>query len=280
MSTEIYSSNGVSITADPKVKTAEDAKNLVVGFMKNPPQNPLEFIAFAADMTGVGAALTLAVGAMIPGGALIMPMLSGILSMFGGGGPTVGELTLKAIANLSQQINQIAEQIKTALKLEIQISAQRVIDVVLAGQTEVARQQSAAQVFISTIQAEILDQAAIEKQQAYTDFLTQSQAMQNEAMASLQKMLQDAQALVDAEFTKQMQQIILMIQDLMGDFLSMLDGFLTPIKTPAPAAVSRSVPILASAPPANNAPAESASIMPFLLLGAVGLLFLMKRKKR
>ncbi len=278
MSTTVATVQNFSLTVDPKVKTAEGARDMLVGFVKNPPQSPIEFVKFAADFTGVGASVTGALSSIIPGGAFIMPALSAIFSLFGGGGPSVGELTLTAIHDLGVQVSKIAEQLQSVLSSKIEASAQKVINVVLSGQTEIAREQTAVAVFVNTIQADLLDQVEAEKNIAYADFLDETQKIQNEAIERLTAMLNAARAAVDSEYAKQLTQIIAMIQQMSAELIDFFNMYLA-ANVPVPIVANRALPASQTPTATQPQPSESGNMIIYAGIGGLILWFLFRKKR-
>lgn len=269
---------GVEVTFDPKIKNAEDAKKWMKDFISHPPDTPFEAVKMFADVSGIGGTVTAGLAAAVPGIGMVLPMLSGILDLFGGGGPSIGQITLEAIANLGKQLNAVAERLQKALTFEIEKSAQKVIDVVIQGQTEIAREQSAALAMASAIEASILDEAAAQKNEIYAQFLAETEAAQTEAMQNLQAMLAKAQETVNQYYDTELAQIVAMLAELVGPFLAELEKYLSVPKTETPVIASRSAaaPIKTESPPVIP---EGQNNMIYII-AAAGLLFiLMKRKK-
>lgn len=266
------------VTFDPKIKNADDAKKWMTNFITHPPETPLEAVKMFADVSGVGGTITAGLTAAVPALGMVLPILSGILDLFGGGGPSIGQITLEAIGQLGKQINAVAEKLQKALTFEIEKSAQKVIDVVLQGQTEIAREQSAALAMTSAIEASILDEAAAQKNEIYAQFLAETEAAQTEAMQNLQAMLAKAQETVNQYYDTELAQIVTMLAELVGPFLAELEKYITAQKMQMPVTASRSAaaPIKTESPPVIP---EGQNNMIYII-AATGLLFiLMKRKK-
>ena len=133
------SESGLIIT--PKIQTVDQAAKFTADFVNNPPQTPLEVVRVAAsafDASGVvGQGLALA----FPLVGSVLPALTGIFSLFGGSGPSIGEITLTAIAQVSEQIQKGFQAVTDTLSKVTELQAQRTIDTVLSGVTELAREQ-------------------------------------------------------------------------------------------------------------------------------------------
>lgn len=271
----------LALTVDPKIKTAEDGQKFMVDFVRNPPKSPIEAVKLFANVTGIGGTVTAAIATAFPLVGSVLPLLSGIFSMFGGGGPSIGEVTLTAIQNLGTQINAVAERLENVLTAEIQSSAQKTIDVVLAGQNEIARQQSAVSVFVSTIQADILDAVAVEKNTAYAEFLAATNEAQAQAMDDLKKMLADAQAAVNKVYDSQLAEILNTMYSLIAPFLDALNGFLSDQnQSAAPATRAIAAPAAQVEPPVQiESKSDNINYVFFALAAGAFFLISSKRKK-
>lgn len=268
------------ITVDSKIKTVEDGKAFIVDFAKNPPKTPLSAVKMFSDATGVTGSLTGALSAVIPGFSFVLPAVSGILSLFGDGSPSIGEVTLDAIKNLSGQLNKVAEQLQTALTEEIKESAQKTIEIVLAGQTEIAKQQSAISVISSIIHEDILDKVAAEKNEAYTLFLAETKTLQENTINDLRNMVLASQKSIDIYYDSQMSEILRSLADLIAPFMDLFDEFLVAEKEKADMPVqSRAVQNITTIQDKTDLPGIATNYLPLIAVASIAFMFMSKSKK-
>lgn len=269
----------IAVSFDPKIKTVEQGQAWMTDYIKNPPTSPIEAVKKFADVTGVSGTLTTALSSIIPGASFIMPALSGILSLFGSGVPSIGELTLNAISDLSKQVSAVAQELKKALTAEIEVSAQKTIDIVLAGQTEIAQQQSAAAVLTSAIQASILDDAERIKNNQYADFLAESQKAQEQAISDLTKMVNDTQKAINAFYDNQLADVIAQLSALIGPFLDLFQSYLDKKNAPVPVQ-SRAIATPAAVAPGSLPDSGAGSNSMILIIAGIALLIVISQKKK
>ena len=194
----ILSESGLIIT--PKIQTVDQAAKFTADFVNNPPQTPLEVVRVAAsafDASGVvGQGLALA----FPLVGSVLPALTGIFSLFGGSGPSIGEITLTAIAQVSEQIQKGFQAVTDTLSKVTELQAQRTIDTVLSGVTELAREQSAVEVYKTFSASAILDQVEAQKAKIFAEYTETLNAQRAAWVADIQKALSEAQAKTAAQY--------------------------------------------------------------------------------
>lgn len=184
----------------PKIQTVDQAAKFTADFVNNPPQTPLEVVRVAAsafDASGVvGQGLALA----FPLVGSLLPALTGIFSLFGGSGPSIGEITLTAIAQVSEQIQKGLQAVTDTLSKVTELQAQRTIDTVLSGVTELAREQSAVEVYKTFSASAILDQVEAQKAEIFAEYTETLNAQRAAWVADIQKALSEAQAKTAAQY--------------------------------------------------------------------------------
>lgn len=189
------------LTITPKIQTVDQAAKFTADFVNNPPQTPLDVVRVAAsafDASGVvGQGLALA----FPLVGSVLPALTGIFSLFGGSGPSIGEITLTAIAQVSEQIQKGFEDVKETLSKVAEIQATRTIDTVLSGVTELAREQSAVEVYKTFTASAILDQVETQKAAIFAEYTETLNAQRAAWVADIEKALTEARAKTDAQYT-------------------------------------------------------------------------------
>lgn len=188
------------LTITPKIQTVDQAAKFTADFVNNPPQTPLEVVRVAAsafDASGVvGQGLALA----FPLVGSVLPALTGIFSLFGGSGPSIGEITLTAIAQVSEQIQKGFQAVTDTLSKVTELQAQRTIDTVLSGVTELAREQSAVEVYKTFSASAILDQVEAQKAKIFAEYTETLNAQRAAWVADIQKALSEAQAKTAAQY--------------------------------------------------------------------------------
>lgn len=184
----------------PKIQTVDQAAKFTADFVSNPPQTPLDVVRVAAsafDASGVvGQGLALA----FPLVGSVLPALTGIFSLFGGSGPSIGEITLTAIAQVSEQIQKGLQAVTDTLSKVTELQAQRTIDTVLSGVTELAREQSAVEVYKTFSASAILDQVEAQKAEIFAEYTETLNAQRAAWVSDIQKALSEAQAKTAAQY--------------------------------------------------------------------------------
>lgn len=182
------------------MQTVDQAAKFTADFVNNPPQTPLDVVRVAAsafDASGVvGQGLALA----FPLVGSVLPALTGILSLFSGSGPSIGEITLTAIAQVSEQIQKGFQAVTDTLSKVTELQAQRTIDTVLSGVTELAREQSAVEVYKTFSASAILDQVEAQKAEIFAEYTETLNAQRAAWVADIQKALSEAQAKTAAQY--------------------------------------------------------------------------------
>jgi hypothetical protein len=188
------------ITIKPKLTTIDEAAKFTADFARNPPKTPLEMVKVAAsafDASGVfGQALSIA----FPIVGTVLPALSGIFSLFSGGGPSIGEVTLNAIAQVSQQIQKGFQAVTDTLTKVTEFQAQRTIDTVLSGVNELAKEQSAVQVYKTFTASAILDNVEKQKAQIYADYIETLNRQRQQWISDVKEALEKAQNQTNAQY--------------------------------------------------------------------------------
>jgi len=257
----------VEITIDPKAKTAEQAAETMRDFVKRPPQDPVEAVVRFGELLNPSAQVGAAIADFFPAASFAVSLLS---DLFGGfSAPSIGELTLKAISDLSAQLNKGLATLEKNLSKEIFEQSQRTIDVVLSGVDEVARQQSATIVFTELNARAIADSVRIESALLYENAQAELIKIRQESLQQLQADLERAREALNDQFQSALQKALSMVQQLAPVILAALEE----VAAPPQAVQSRALPGVE-----NDATGSAA---PLLALGGIGvLLWLATRKKK
>lgn len=191
----------------PKIQTVDQAAKFTADFVNNPPQTPLDVVRVAASAFDASGVVGQGLAFAFPLVGSVLPALTGIFSLFGGSGPSIGEITLTAIAQVSEQIQQVSKQIQKGLQAVTdtlskvtELQAQRTIETVLSGVTELAREQSAVEVYKTFSASAILDQVEAQKAKIFAEYTETLNAQRAAWVADIQKALSEAQAKTAAQY--------------------------------------------------------------------------------
>ena len=184
----------------PKITTINEAAKFTNDFVRNPPQTPLEVVRVAASAFDADGVVSQGLGFAFPLVGSVLPALTGIFSLFGGSGPSIGEITLTAIAQVSEQIQKGFQAVTETLSKVTEIQAQRTIDTVLSGVTELAREQSAVEVYKTFSAYAILDQVETQKAAIFAEYTETLNAQRAAWVSDIEKALTEARAKTDAQY--------------------------------------------------------------------------------
>jgi len=184
----------------PKIQTVDQAAKFTADFVNNPPQTPLDVVRVAASAFDASGVVGQGLAVAFPLVGSVLPALTGIFSLFGGSGPSIGEITLTAIAQVSEQIQKGFQAVTDTLSKVTELQAQRTIDTVLSGVTELAREQSAVEVYKTFSASAILDQVEAQKAEIFAEYTETLNAQRAAWVADIQKALSEAQAKTAAQY--------------------------------------------------------------------------------
>ena len=121
--------------------------------------------------------------------------------MFGGiSGPSIGQITLEAIGQVSQQISAGFQAVTETINKVAEFQATRTIDTVLSGVTELAKEQSAVNVYKHFTADSILTNLEAEKSLVFEEYTKSVNAERAAWVADIQAALEKAQAQTDAQY--------------------------------------------------------------------------------
>lgn len=184
----------------PKIQTVDQAAKFTADFVNNPPQTPLDVVRVAASAFDASGVVGQGLAFAFPLVGSVLPALTGIFSLFGGSGPSIGEITLTAIAQVSEQIQKGLQAVTETLSKVTELQAQRTIDTVLSGVTELAREQSAVEVYKTFSASAILDQVEAQKAEIFAEYTETLNAQRAAWVADIEKALSEAQAKTAAQY--------------------------------------------------------------------------------
>ncbi len=213
-----------SFAVTPKIQSINDGAKFAKDFLTNPPSDPVQAIKVMGSAINVGGAISAGLTAVFPFTGPILPVLGGIFDLFGGGGPSIGEVTLNAIAQVSQQIEVGFKAVTETIEQTAKEQASRTIDTVLSGVDDLSRQQSAVSVFQNFAAQGILADQENQKNQIFADYMadinTARQQYADEVTAAIQK----AQAESNAQYKLMQTQIYGMVGDVLGPINAQLQA--------------------------------------------------------
>jgi hypothetical protein len=195
------------IEIKPKLTTIDEATKFTADFVKNPPQTPIEMVKFAASAFETSSVVSQALSVAFPGVATVLPAVGAIFSLFSGGGPSIGEVTLNAIAQVSKQIQKGFEAVNDTilrsterLTKVTEFQAQRTIDSVISGVNELAKEQSAVQVYKTFTASAILDNVEKQKAEIYADYIDTLNQQRQQWISDIKDALRKAQNQTNAQY--------------------------------------------------------------------------------
>lgn len=262
----------VTVTTQPKITDIKSAQAEMTDFVKNPPSSPGAAVYKMADMLGVGATVQTAVTSIFPVAGALMPAISDLLSAFSSA-PSIGEVMLSAVNALSVQISEGFKNLENALRIEIEAQADRTIDVVLSGASELAKEQSAALVFENYNVAAAADALREQKAKAYKVAMQDIYNLRKSALEKLQGQLQQVQQELENQYQNALQQVRAIIASIAPQILDALNSYLAQFEQQE----SRALPVESVLP--GESAARGSNGMLLILLGGAAL-FLIGSKKR
>jgi Skp family chaperone for outer membrane proteins len=191
----------VQATLTPKINSINDAAKFTGDLVRNPPSNAWEMLQVANSAFDLSGVVSLGIGAAFPLAAPVLPMLKGIFDLFGGAsGPSIGEITLGAIASVSQQISQGFAALENTIQKLTEQQATRSIDTILSGVNDIAKEQSAVNVFKNIFANEILEKLEADKAEVFAEYTETLNAQRAAWVSDIEKALTEARAKTDAQY--------------------------------------------------------------------------------
>ena len=185
----------------PKITTLDEAAKFTNDFTRNPPETPLDVVRVAASAFDADGVVSQGLGFAFPLAGSVLPALASVFSLFGGSSPSIGQITLTAIAQVSQQLQKGFQDVKETLSKVAEIQATRTIDTVLSGVSELAREQSAVDVYKTFTASAILDQVESQKAAIFAEYTETLNAQRAAWVSDIEKALTEARAKTDAQYT-------------------------------------------------------------------------------
>lgn len=253
--------SAVAVTVDPKVKNAEQAADTMRDFVKNPPQDPAQAVLRFAEILNPSASVGAAIKDFFPAASIAVSLLS---DLFGGiGAPSIGQLTLKAISDLSAQLSKGLATLEKNITREVFEQSQRTIDVVLSGVDEVARQQSATIVFTELGARAIADTVRLESAAMYESAQAQLVELRRNKLDQIQSDLESARAALMDQYQAALKKALAMVDALAPMILAALESVTQQAEQPQtePGISARSLP----------SSGDDAANVPLMVLGLGGL---------
>jgi len=183
-----------------KIQTIDEAAKFTADFVSNPPTTPAQIVQVAATAFDASGVVSQGLGFAFPLVSSVLPAIAGIFSMFGGGGPSIGEITLTAIAQVSEQISKGFAAVTDTLTKVAEQQAQRTIDTVLSGVTEIAKEQSAVEVYKTFSASAILDNVERQKAEIFATYTETLNQQRSAWVQDIQNAIADAQTKTHAQY--------------------------------------------------------------------------------
>jgi len=256
------------ITATTSINNIPEAQSAMVATLKNPPKSPVEAFKWVTSYVNVSSIFGKTISGLIPGVGSIIGSLTDIFSTFSSA-PSLGEIVLDGLKSLSNQINDVKNELTATIERTAEIQTARTVDFVLQGVDEIQREVSAIQVMQSMTAESLLQDVAAQKAEIYTEYLAQYSAMQSAAYAEISDIVNRC----EAELAELYASLVLRFGEMGFDFFKYLESLTA--AAPAPAIETRSAPGIA----APDVQSEEKTGFNWLYLSPLLLLFLAKNKK-
>lgn len=201
----------VNITSN--VKTNEEAQKVVIDYAKNPPKTPEQAFQWLAKTVNITAVFGDTVSKFIPGAGTIVGALTDIFDVFSSP-PSLGQVVLNGLAQLSTQISNIKSEILSAIEKTAELQTKKTIKYTLEGVEEIQKEVSAIQIMQSVINESILSDVSIEKSNLYANYLIKYDEMQSAAYAELSEIINNVQKDLTLMYNKIINQLGLLGFDL------------------------------------------------------------------
>jgi len=189
------------ITASTSIKTEQQAQAAMLDTLKNPPKNPVQAFQWLTKNVNLSAAFGKTISGLVPGIGSVVGALGDIFGAFGSA-PSLGEIVLDGLSALLTQIADLKNELTATIEKTAEIQTQKTVDYVLRGVDEIQQEVSALQIMQSMTTETALQQVAIEKNAAYTEYLAKYEAMQtavySEVSATINQVQSELQAIYDA----------------------------------------------------------------------------------
>ena len=250
------------------IKTDQEAQAVLFDTLRSPPKSPAQAFQWLAKNVNFSSAFGSSVAKLIPGVGQILGPLTDIFSAFSSA-PSLGEIVLDGLKSLSNQINDVKNELIETIERTAEIQTARTVDFVLQGVDEIQREVSAIQVMQSMTAESLLQDVAAQKAEIYTEYLAQYGAMQSAAYAEISDIVNRC----EAELTELYASLVLRFGEMGLDFFKYLESLTA--AAPAPAVETRSAPGVA----APSVQSEEKTGFNWLYLSPLLLLFLAKKKK-
>ena len=250
------------------IKTDQEAQAVLFDTLRSPPKSPAQAFQWLAKNVNFSSAFGSSVAKLIPGVGQILGPLTDIFSAFSSA-PSLGEIVLDGLKSLSNQINDVKNELTETIERTAEIQTARTVDFVLQGVDEIQREVSAIQVMQSMTAESLLQDVAAQKAEIYTEYLAQYGAMQSAAYAEISDIVNRC----EAELTELYASLVLRFGEMGLDFFKYLESLTA--AAPAPAVETRSAPGVA----APSVQSEEKTGFNWLYLSPLLLLFLAKKKK-
>lgn len=236
--------------------------------VRNPPKEPMDVLKFAVKHFSVSGSITDLVSKYLPNFSGLLPIAGQIFEMFSGfSGPSIGQITLDAIQQVSEQLAAGIEDLKNQMRLE----SDRAIDIINQASAQVSQEESATRIIASIQEALILAENDAQKEKIFQEYAQAITDARAQFMDEMQATITESQARVNAAY--------LQIQKILASLsLQMLTDLYNQLTQPE-STHSRLVTADAQTRPQTAAQPGAESAFPWALLLVAGGAFYVLSKK-
>lgn len=250
------------IEVSTNINTIPEAQTALVSMLKKPPQNAGEAFKWMVSHFNISGDLAKSVSGLIPGFGSIVGSLTDIFSAFSSA-PSLGEVVLDGLRQLSSQITELKSELTKTIEKTAEIQTQKTVDYVLQGVDEIQQEVSAVQIMQSMTNEALIQQLAIEKNQAYTEYLAEYEKIQSAAYRELSDIINQVQADLETLYNA----IVLRFGELGFDLFGFIKKLTEAPQAENAAPVQRSMPTPQAQPKADEKhPFNWLYLSPLLLL--------------
>lgn len=188
--------------------------------VKNPPKDPLDVLKFAAKHFSVSGSVTDAIAKYFPSISGLIPIAGQIFEMFSGlSGPSIGQLTLDAIQQVSEQLAAGIQDLKNTMRFE----SERVIDLVSQATAQVSQEESATRIINSIYEASVLAENDLKKEQIFEEFQSTISQARQQFMDDAKKAIADSQDRVNKSYAQMQALLASQALQIMTDIYNQLN---------------------------------------------------------
>lgn len=258
----------MSVQVNTDITDEKKAIAVLGEVVRNPPKEPMDVLKFAAKHFSVSGNITDLVSKYLPSFSGVLPIAGQIFEIFSGfSGPSIGQITLDAIQQVSEQLAAGIDELKNQMRLE----SDRAIEIINQASVQVSQEESATRIVASIQEALILAENDVLKEKIFQEYAQAINDARAQFMDEMQSTITESQARVNAAY--------LQIQKILSSLsLQMLADLYNQLTQPE-AVQTRSVTADAQTIPQTAAQPAAQSAFPWvLLLAAGGAIYVLSKK--